>query len=196
VYEKYTKKKYRRVSKFVEAEVQKRFSLTMYLTGEWPTSLGMLPDELLLVIARNVPNIWNLALTNKAFFQICADVLVDQANTSASFSEVCRAIRCMTEPDYLIGKFLTRVSTRVIEDIHNSKFPRAERVLEIIERLPPNTRVPDNFFLSVVEKGRDFILQAIDDSEFYDAQKGLGVIHRFTYISDMLSENNEADVLA
>jgi hypothetical protein len=107
VYEKYSKKKYNRVSEFVETEVKAGFPLIPYLTTEWPncakTSLGMLPDEHLLAIVRNVPNIWNLALTNKTFFQICADVLVEQAKTSASFSEAYRAICCMTgwiEPDY------------------------------------------------------------------------------------------------
>jgi hypothetical protein len=93
------------------------------------TSLGMLPGELLLAIGRNIPDIWNLALTNKTFLQIGADILVQQAKTSGSFSKACRAIRCMavrTKPDYLINEFLARLCAQVIEDIKKSRFCDAE----------------------------------------------------------------------
>jgi hypothetical protein len=99
------------------------------------TSLGMLPDELLLAIGRNIPNIWNLALTNRKFFGIGAGILVEQAKTSDSFSEACRAIRYIigwTKPDYLINRFLTRLCTQVIKDIKKSQFYDAESTLKVI----------------------------------------------------------------
>jgi hypothetical protein len=186
VYEKYKGKKHNKISTFVGAEVQNGFSLITNLTDERPTcvktSLEMLPDELLLAIVRNVPNVWDFALTNNFFFGIGADILVEQAKTSNSFSEACRAIWCMSmwiEPDCLTCKFLTRVCTQVIKDIKHSRFRHAKSTLKFIERLPSNTRVPDDCFSDVVETGRDFIIrefQAISKYLFNNAQKTLEVI--------------------
>jgi hypothetical protein len=112
-----------------EAEKEKKEKKKKEKKKKKKTSLGMLPGELLLAIGRNIPDIWNLALTNKTFLQIGADILVQQAKTSGSFSKACRAIRCMavrTKPDYLINEFLTRLCAQVIEDIKKSRFCDAE----------------------------------------------------------------------
>ncbi|KAI1663126.1 hypothetical protein L13192_08719 [Pyrenophora tritici-repentis] len=146
------------------------------------TSLGMLPDELLLAIGRNIPNVWDFARTNKKFFGIGADILVEQAKTSGSFSEACRAIRYMigwTKPDYLINRFLTRLCTQVIENIKKSRFGDAESTLKVIKRLPSNTRIPKKLILDVAETSRDFIiqdLQAVNKSRFFDAKSTLEII--------------------
>jgi hypothetical protein len=132
------------------------------------TSLCALPDELVLEIARHIPNIQNFALTKKALFLISTDVLLQRAETRSSLVRVCQAIRGMslwTGVRELIDKLLTRVHAQVIQAFNTGNWHRGTWTLKVIQQLPSDTRISDDYFFSVVEAGYAYVTQTTVLSE-------------------------------
>ena len=143
---------------------------------EMSTSLSALPDELLLRIVQNVPEVRHLRATDKRFCQICADVSVQRGDP---LPIACRAIRCVmvwTKPGNLTDKLCTRICTEVIQAIGDENFHAANSALNVIQKLPSNTRIPDDHFFDLLTAVRDFIVQAISDGDFHAANSALNVI--------------------
>jgi hypothetical protein len=122
---------------------------------EMSSSLEALPNELLLQIFKNLPNVWDVALTNKVFLPISADVLrqrVVQAINNSNFAiakstlEVVKRLLSNTRvPDDYFSGVVAAGRDVIIQAINNSRPTIAESTLEVIKQLPSNTRIPDGF---------------------------------------------------
>jgi hypothetical protein len=159
---------------------------------EMSVGLDTLPDVLLLNIIRIVPDVLPVALTNKRFLQISADVLVQQAATIESFSKATAAIEWLSgwaNTGRLVDELYKHGCVQAIEYIICRNFEAATIVLDIIHQLPDTVRVTDNDMLQVVKTCRDLAIEAIDNRSLNDAERILKVICHLppsTYLFDIV----------
>ncbi|KAJ5052497.1 hypothetical protein J3E72DRAFT_159140, partial [Bipolaris maydis] len=66
----------------------------------------------------------------------------------------------------------------IIQAIGNEELDLAKSALKVIQKLPSNTRIPDDYFLRVATVARDFIIQAIGNKELDLAKSALKVIQK------------------